>query len=63
MSKQNSIQHAGSPEVSAPARVPWAAVATFIAISFGLAWVIALPVWLIDKDRGVIRCSSLCWRA
>ncbi|MCA0379733.1 MAG: CPBP family intramembrane metalloprotease [Actinobacteria bacterium] len=51
MSKQNSIQHAGSPEVSAPARVPWAAVATFIAISFGLAWVIALPVWLIDKDR------------
>lgn len=51
MSKQNSIQHAGSPEVATPIRVPWAAVATFIAISFVLAWAIALPAWMIDKDR------------
>ena len=27
-------------------RVPWAAVAAFIVLSFGLAWLIALPLWL-----------------
>ena len=51
MSEQGIIRHAGSPEVAPPVRVPWAAVATFIAISFVLAWAIALPAWLIDKDR------------
>lgn len=28
------------------ARVPWGAVAVFVAVSFGLAWVVALPIWL-----------------
>lgn len=28
------------------ARVPWGAVAIFVAVSFGLAWVVALPIWL-----------------
>ena len=51
MSEQGVMPHAGSPEVATPIRVPWAAVATFIAISFVLAWAIALPAWLIDKDR------------
>lgn len=32
-------------------RVPWAAVGVFIAVSFGLAWLVALPLWLIDDDR------------
>ncbi len=32
-------------------RVPWIAVGVFVTFSFVLAWVIALPVWLIDQDR------------
>lgn len=31
--------------------VPWIAVGVFVTFSFVLAWVIALPVWLIDQDR------------
>ena len=27
-------------------RVPWAAVWVFIAVSFGLAWLVSLPLWL-----------------
>jgi membrane protease YdiL (CAAX protease family) len=26
--------------------VPWAAVAVFVAVSFGLAWLVCLPLWL-----------------
>lgn len=26
--------------------VPWAAVGVFVAVSFGLAWLVALPIWL-----------------
>src|SRR5699024_10167238 len=29
-------------------RVPWTAVAVFITVSFGLAWIVALPLWLDD---------------
>lgn len=29
-----------------PRRVPWLAVAVFLAVSFGLAWLVALPLWL-----------------
>lgn len=29
-----------------PARVPWPAVATYIVVAFGLAWLAALPLWL-----------------
>ena len=32
-------------------RVPWIAVGIFIAVSFVLAWAVALPAWLIDDDR------------
>lgn len=28
------------------ARVPWVAIAVFIVVSFGLAWLAALPLWL-----------------
>lgn len=27
-------------------RVPWAAVAVYVVVSFGLAWLVALPIWL-----------------
>ena len=27
-------------------RVPWAAVAAFVVLSFGLAWGVSLPLWL-----------------
>lgn len=27
-------------------RVPWAAVAVFVVLSFGLAWAVSLPIWL-----------------
>lgn len=31
-------------------RVPWAAVIVFVAVSFGFAWLVALPVWLMPAD-------------
>ena len=31
-----------------PRRVPWTAVIVFVAIAFGLAWLVALPLWLGD---------------
>lgn len=31
-------------------RVPWGAVALFVVVSFGLAWLIALPLWLRDPS-------------
>lgn len=38
------------PEPRAPlaARVPWGAVVVYIVIAFGLAWLVALPLWLHD---------------
>lgn len=44
-----SNEHAGIGRVDRPARVPWGAVAVFVAVSFGLAWLIALPLWLRDS--------------
>ena len=32
-----------------PARVPWISVAAFVVIAFGLAWLIALPLWLSGR--------------
>lgn len=39
-----------TPEPRAPllARVPWGAVVAYIVIAFGLAWLVALPLWLHD---------------
>ncbi|GAA4767966.1 CPBP family intramembrane glutamic endopeptidase [Microbacterium gilvum] len=34
--------------MSAAARVPWPAVAVFAVVSAGLAWIVALPLWLGD---------------
>jgi len=31
------------------AEVPWAAVCLFIAVAFGLAWLIALPLWILES--------------
>ncbi|GAA2185460.1 CPBP family intramembrane metalloprotease [Leucobacter alluvii] len=31
-------------------RVPWAAVAMFVVLSFGLAWLIAMPLWRMGTD-------------
>lgn len=31
-------------------RVPWAALVTFIGISFGLAWLVSMPLWLASDD-------------
>jgi uncharacterized protein len=36
------------PRASLPARVPWGAVVAYIVIAFGLAWLVALPLWLHD---------------
>lgn len=33
-------------DATLPPRVPWPAVAVFTAVSFGLAWLAALPLWL-----------------
>lgn len=29
----------------------WAAVAVFVGVSFALAWLVALPLWVNDEDR------------
>lgn len=34
-------------------RVPWVAVVVFVAVSFGLAWLIALPLWLGKLGEGL----------
>lgn len=31
-------------------RVPWAALVTFVAVSFGLAWLVSMPLWLTSDD-------------
>ncbi|MBL3686066.1 CPBP family intramembrane metalloprotease [Leucobacter zeae] len=31
------------------ARVPWGAVATYVATAFALAWAVALPLWLMER--------------
>ena len=33
-----------------PVTVPWAAVSVFVAVSMGLAWVVALPLWVMDPN-------------
>lgn len=45
-------QFGGVPgEKGVPTRVPWVAVAVFIVVSFGLAWLVALPLWLKDSSE------------
>ncbi|UOQ60108.1 CPBP family intramembrane metalloprotease [Leucobacter rhizosphaerae] len=34
-----------------PARVPWGAVALFVLLSFGLAWLVALPLWVLGPEH------------
>ena len=38
---------------AAPVRVHWRAVALFIGLAFGLAWLVALPLWLVGPDHGL----------
>ena len=33
-----------------PARVPWGAVALFVGLAYGLAWLVALPLWQMDLE-------------
>lgn len=33
------------------AHVPWASVAVYVALSFGLAWLVALPLWRMDSGE------------
>lgn len=35
-----------SPSSTLPSRVPWGPVALFVVLACGLAWVVALPLWL-----------------
>lgn len=32
-------------------RVPWAAVVVFVLTSFGLAWLVALPLWILGPEH------------
>lgn len=36
------------PRAAAPGRVAWSAVAAFVVLACGLAWLVALPLWLGD---------------
>lgn len=38
-----------SDRADRPSRVPWPAVAVFVVVSFGLAWLVALPLWMKDQ--------------
>ncbi|WP_244302975.1 hypothetical protein [Leucobacter coleopterorum] len=31
-------------------RVPWGAVTVFVVVSFGLAWLVATPLWIMGTD-------------
>lgn len=35
-----------APRSDRPQRVPWAAVAAYVAVAYALAWLVALPLWL-----------------
>lgn len=35
-----------APRFDRPERVPWAAVGVYIAVAYGLAWLVAAPLWL-----------------
>ncbi len=39
------------PRAPLAARVPWGAVVAYIVVAFGLAWLVALPLWLHDALR------------
>lgn len=39
------------------ARVPWAAVSTFVALAFGLAWLVALPLWSLVRIGPVFQAK------
>lgn len=43
---------ADTPRRDRLVQVPWAAVAVFIAVAFGLAWLVALPLWLGAVGEG-----------
>lgn len=32
-------------------RVPWGAVTVFVVVSFGLAWLVATPLWAMGTDN------------
>ncbi|WP_271175522.1 CPBP family intramembrane glutamic endopeptidase [Leifsonia poae] len=44
-SARTDAQPASAPS-NRPQRVPWPAVAAFVVISFGLAWLAVLPLWM-----------------
>ncbi len=40
------VDRAASPRPDRLAVVPWGAVSVFVVVSFGLAWIVSLPLWL-----------------
>ena len=49
MSAPIQSHHASAPDqpdTVVPPRVPWTAVVVFIVMACGLAWLVALPLWL-----------------
>lgn len=57
-----------SPRADRPERgVPWAAVALFVGLAFGLAWLVALPLWLMGPEDpafpvlfGLLASAAMC---
>src|SRR5699024_4403014 len=31
-------------------KIPWTSIAVFVGISFGLAWLIVMPLWVLDSN-------------
>ncbi|MFC5337932.1 CPBP family intramembrane glutamic endopeptidase [Leucobacter denitrificans] len=46
-----------------PKRVPWGSVFVYIAISFGLAWLVTLPLWLQDPGDATSISAQLLAQA
>ncbi|WP_075727076.1 CPBP family intramembrane glutamic endopeptidase [Corynebacterium aquilae] len=49
----------GSSSVSAPATLPTKALAVFFLVSFSMAWVVCLPLWLTDLKHNMLAVGAL----
>ena len=48
--EQSPEKHLAEARPDRFARVPWPAVAVFVAVAYGLAWLVALPLWIVDFE-------------
>lgn len=47
----SAAQHPAPPAPEPLASVPWGSVGLFVVLALGLAWIVALPIWLADLSN------------